>query len=70
VYTPIGYNGRGITTGTIFGKAMAELLAGGQEDELPLPISEPRTIATAPLISGLYDMAFKANQFWKSLYVP
>ena len=70
VYTPIGYNGRGITTGTIFGKAMAELLAGGQEDELPLPISEPRTITTAPLVSGLYSMAFKANQFWKSLYAP
>jgi glycine/D-amino acid oxidase-like deaminating enzyme len=28
LYTPIGYNGRGITTGTVFGKAMAELLTG------------------------------------------
>ncbi|MGK7752623.1 NAD(P)/FAD-dependent oxidoreductase [Roseovarius sp. C03] len=28
VLTPIGYNGRGITTGTVFGQCMAELIAG------------------------------------------
>ncbi len=28
LYTPIGYNGRGITPGTIFGKAMAEQKRG------------------------------------------
>ena len=67
LYTPIGYNGRGITTGTVFGKAMAGLLAGSPEDELPLPISKPKVVAAAPLVSGLYDIAFKANQFWKSL---
>ena len=67
LYTPIGYNGRGITTGTIFGKALAGFLAGAQEDELPLPVSEPRTVIGAPIISSLYDVAFKANQFWKSL---
>ena len=67
LYTPIGYNGRGITTGTIFGKAMAGLLAGAQEDDLPLPISVPKAVTAAPLVSGLYDLAFKANQFWKSL---
>ena len=67
LYTPIGYNGRGITPGTIFGKAMAELLAGGKEEDLPLPISEPKTVTSAPFMSRLYQMAFTANQLLKSV---
>ena len=67
LYTPIGYNGRGITPGTIFGKAMAELLSGGKEEDLPLPISEPKRVPTAPVLSRLYRLAFAANQFVKSL---
>ena len=50
LYTPIGYNGRGIAPGTMFGKAMGDLLTGGSEDELPLPISDPKTVASAPVI--------------------
>lgn len=67
LYTPIGYNGRGITPGTIFGKAMAELVAGGKEEDLPLPISKPKPVTAAPLLSRLYQMAFTANQLWKSI---
>ena len=67
LYTPIGYNGRGITPGTTFGKAMAELLAGGAEEDLPLPITDPKTVPTAPVMSRLYQMAFTANQLWKSV---
>ena len=67
LYTPIGYNGRGITPGTIFGKAMAELLSGGKEDDLPLPISEPKRLGSAPVMSRLYQMAFIANQVMRSL---
>ncbi len=67
LYTPIGYNGRGITPGTIFGKAMAELIAGGREDDLPLPITDPTRVASAPIMSRLYQVAFTANQIWKSL---
>ena len=67
LYTPIGYNGRGITPGTMFGKAMAELLAGGKEEDLPLPISEPSRVSSAPVMSRLYQMAFTANQVLKSL---
>ena len=67
LYTPIGYNGRGITPGTIFGKAMAELLAGGKEEDLPLPISEPKSVPSAPFMSRLYQMAFTANQLLKSV---
>ena len=62
LYTPIGYNGRGIAPGTIFGKAMAELLSDGREEDLPLPISEPKRVATAPVASRLYRAAFTANQ--------
>ena len=67
LYTPIGYNGRGITTGTIFGKAMAELVAGGSEADLPLPVTEPRPAAMASTLSRLGDFAFTANQFLRSL---
>ncbi|MEM7427056.1 MAG: FAD-binding oxidoreductase [Pseudomonadota bacterium] len=66
LYTPIGYNGRGITTGTIFGKAMAELISGGKESELPLPVTDVKTVASAPIMSRVYDMAFTANQVRKS----
>ncbi len=67
LYTPIGYNGRGITPGTIFGRAMAELLSGKKEAELPLPITELKEVTSAPFMSRLYQMAFTANQIWKSL---
>ena len=67
LYTPIGYNGRGIAPGTIFGRAMAELLSGGREEDLPLPITEPQAVPNAPVKAGLYRLAFAANQLWKSL---
>lgn len=67
LYTPICYNGRGIAPGTIFGKAMAELLAGAREDDLPLPITDPKAVPAAPIKSRLYQIAFTANQIWKSL---
>lgn len=66
LYTPIGYNGRGIAPGTVFGKAMAELLSGGGEGDLPLPITEPKTLTTAPIMSRFYGAAFTANQIIKS----
>lgn len=69
LYTPIGYNGRGITPGTIFGRAIAELLAGGKEEDLPLPITDLQTVPTAPLMSRLYQLAFTADQAWKSYFV-
>lgn len=65
LYTPIGYNGRGITPGTMFGKAMAELVAGGDEDDLPLPVTNPKPISSAPLMSRCYQAAFTANQVYR-----
>ncbi|MGI9525419.1 MAG: NAD(P)/FAD-dependent oxidoreductase [Hyphomicrobiaceae bacterium] len=67
VYTPIGYNGRGITTGTMFGRAMAELAARGNEEDLLLNITDMKKVRSAPLMSRLYQATFTANQIWNSL---
>lgn len=67
LYTPIGYNGRGITTGTMFGRAMADLAAGGSEEDLLLEITNLKEVTSAPLMSRFYQAAFTANQVWKSL---
>ncbi|MEM9683282.1 MAG: FAD-binding oxidoreductase, partial [Pseudomonadota bacterium] len=67
LYTPIGYNGRGIAPGTVFGKAMAELLTGGREDDLPLPVTEPTRVRSGPIMSRLLETAFTANQIMKGL---
>ena len=67
LFTPIGYNGRGITTGTLFGKAMADLLNGTPRDDLPLPFSGLKPVRTAPIMSRVYQLGFTANQLLKSL---
>jgi len=67
LFTTIGYNGRGITTGTIFGKALSGLLTGMDRKDLPLPISELKTVPTAPIMSRLYQTSFTANQILKSI---
>lgn len=67
LYTPIGYNGRGIITGTIFGQAMADLLTGMDPAELPLPVTDVAAVATAPLMRRVYDLSFAANQFIKGI---
>lgn len=67
LYTPIGYNGRGISPGTVFGRAMAELLTGGKEEDLPLPVSEPTKDRLAPIKSRFYGLAFAAGQVAKSV---
>ena len=68
LFTPIGYNGRGITTGTIFGKAMADMLNGVPTGNLPLPVSKTLKPARgSALISNLYNVAFTANQLRKAV---
>lgn len=67
LYTGIGYNGRGITTGTIVGRALAQHLATGATDQLPLPLTDARPEPGRRLKTGLYQAAFTAHQFWKSL---
>lgn len=67
LYTPIGYNGRGITTGTIFGKAMADLMTGADEATLPVPVTDVEPVRARTLKTGFYHTAFAANQMLKSL---
>ncbi|WP_127115683.1 NAD(P)/FAD-dependent oxidoreductase [Shimia sediminis] len=67
LYTPIGYNGRGITTGTIFGKAMADLMTGADEATLPVPVTDVEPVSARTLKTGFYHTAFAANQMLKSL---
>jgi glycine/D-amino acid oxidase-like deaminating enzyme len=67
LYTPIGYNGRGISPGTMFGKAMAELLSGGSEEALPMPVTDLRKVRSAPVMAPFYRTVFAANQIWRSL---
>ncbi len=67
LYTAIGYNGRGITTGTMFGQSMAELLTGMDPNDLPLPITKLSTVPSAPLLAPIFQTAFTANQLMKSL---
>ncbi len=67
LFTPIGYNGRGITTGTMFGQAMADLLTGSDRADLPLPITELTIARNAPIMSRVYQTAFTANQVVKSI---
>ena len=67
VYTPIGYNGRGITTGTVFGKAMADLLTGADPSALALPLTAPQNVALAPVTERVYQTAFALNQLVKSI---
>lgn len=67
LWTSIGYNGRGITTGTLFGIAMADLLTGMDPADLPLPITDFSEAPRAALTSRFFDLAFTANQVWKSL---
>lgn len=67
LYTPIGYNGRGITTGTIFGRAMSEVLTGQSGSQLPVPFSDPRPVRGRSAMAAFYTAAFAANQLMRSL---
>jgi glycine/D-amino acid oxidase-like deaminating enzyme len=67
LYTPIGYNGRGIAPGTMFGRAMAGLLTGEDENDLPLPVSEPKRVPNRTFMTQLYRTAFAANQIIRSI---
>ncbi|WP_280562793.1 FAD-binding oxidoreductase [Chromohalobacter sp. 48-RD10] len=53
-----GYNGRGITTGTVVGKGFAHYLNTGDDSLLPLPISSHKPIRAKPLWSTGYEGGF------------
>jgi glycine/D-amino acid oxidase-like deaminating enzyme len=68
LYTSIGYNGRGITTGTIFGKALADMISSSSPDGLPLPITQMAKVSTGPFMSTVYKSIFSANQILRSTW--
>ena len=67
LWSPIGYNGRGITTGTVCGRAMAEFLQGMDHSVLPLAVSRLSAAPQARLRTGMLDLAFAARQAWGSV---
>jgi glycine/D-amino acid oxidase-like deaminating enzyme len=51
-----GYNGRGIGTGTVFGRLLAELVLGKlSEKDLPLPVTNPEAPAFPSLREAYYE---------------
>ena len=66
LYTAIGYNGRGITTGTVFGRALADMISSSSPDGLPLPITKMAKVSTGPFMSTVYKSIFSANQILRS----
>ena len=68
LFTSIGYNGRGITTGTVFGKALADMISGTSFDCLPLPMTPTRKVSNGPLMSTVYKSIFSTNQILKSVF--
>jgi len=53
-----GYNGRGVTTGTVVGKAFAEFLLGGEAAALPLPLQPLQPISAPGWRSAAYEAGF------------
>lgn len=58
-YAPIGCNGRGIAMTTVLGARLAEYIATGNADVLPLPMTEPAPI---PLHA--------VRQYWPQALLP
>ncbi len=69
LYVPIGYNGRGIAPGTVFGEALADFLAAGGEDQeiLPLPLTPHWREPWRETRRRFYATAFRAYRAIKSL---
>ncbi|WP_191602119.1 NAD(P)/FAD-dependent oxidoreductase [Marinomonas algicola] len=67
LYTAVGYNGRGITTGTVCGQAMAQLLTGTPEEDIMLPITGLKKDHAAFVREPLYEACFKAWRYYKSI---
>ena len=68
LYTSIGYNGRGITTGTIFGKALADMISCNSPDCLPVPITRMPKTSISLFMSSVYKLIFSANQILKTVF--
>ena len=55
-----GYNGRGIATGTLFGRVLADYALSGDADALPLPLSHAKPARIFNLQSAYYELGATA----------
>ncbi|WP_367715243.1 FAD-binding oxidoreductase [Nitratireductor sp. GISD-1A_MAKvit] len=63
-----GYNGRGIGPGTVFGKALADLLLGNLgEKDMPLPVSDASTQPYRSLREGVYRLGSQAVHLMRTI---
>ena len=53
-----GYNGRGNTTGTVVGRAMADYVHSGERAQLPLAFSPLQPVRAAGLRTAFYESGF------------
>lgn len=53
-----GYNGRGVTTGTVVGQGFAQYLVSGDDSGLPLPLQSAHEVSLPRLRGLAYDSAF------------
>jgi len=59
-----GYNGRGIAPGTVFGRCLARLVAGLEnEKSLPLPVSAVQPSSFVPLKEAYYEVGAQVAHF-------
>ncbi|MEA3197106.1 MAG: hypothetical protein QOF32_1158 [Gammaproteobacteria bacterium] len=59
-----GYNGRGIAPGTVFGRLLAEYIAGTlSDDDLPLPVTDVRVPALRSLEQCFYNLGAQIVHF-------
>ncbi|HEX2146666.1 MAG TPA: FAD-binding oxidoreductase, partial [Pseudorhizobium sp.] len=59
-----GYNGRGISPGTTFGKVLADHILGRiGESDLPLPFTQPEMPALRPLKEAYYEVGAQLAHF-------
>lgn len=49
LYAALGCNGRGIALATLWGKLLAQRIAGAKADELPFPVTVPKRLILGPL---------------------
>lgn len=63
--TPIGYKGRGITTGRTFGETVAVLMTAMGCAGLLLPMTDLGVASSAPIMSRVEQSALTANQILK-----
>lgn len=53
-----GYNGRGNTTGTVVGKALAQFLLSDDPAQLPMPFASKKPVQAAGLRTLMYEAGF------------